>query len=121
VLTGKFTRQLRLTSPSDYKEVFNDPRRFKSTDQIFLVLARKNSLPHARLGLAISAKHLKKSVDRNRVKRQVRESFRINQEKLAGLDIVVLSRIDTLRAENNNIRKSLDRHWVKMTEQCKNF
>ena len=118
--TGTFTRKLRLTSPADYQQVFNDPDKCKSVDSIFTILARRNELPYARLGLAIAAKHLKHAASRNRVKRQIRESFRLNQSQLEGLDIVVISRVDTGKSDNNNLRKALDKHWAKITERCKN-
>lgn len=118
--TGPFTRKLRLTNPADYKQVFNDPDKCKSVDCVFTILARKNGLSYARMGLAIAAKHLKHAVERNRVKRQIRESFRLNQIQLTGLDIVILSRIDTVKSNNNNLRKALDKHWLKIIEKCKN-
>lgn len=118
--TGTFTRKLRLTSPADYKQVFNDPGKCKSVDNVFTILARRNGLPNARLGLAIAAKHLKHAVSRNRIKRQIRESFRLNQSQLEGLDIVVISRVDTGKNDNKNLRNALDKHWAKITERCKN-
>ena len=45
-------------------------------DAIFSVNAAPNTLGHARLGLSIGNKAVGNSVARNRVKRQVRESFR---------------------------------------------
>lgn len=118
--TGTFPRQMRLTSPADYQQVFNDPDKCKSVDGVFTILARRNGLTHARLGLAIAAKHLKHAVSRNRVKRQIRESFRLNQLLLAGLDIVVISRVDTGKSDNKNLRKALDKHWAKIIERCEN-
>ena len=118
--TGTFTRKLHLTNPADYKQVFNDPDKCKSVDCVFTILARRNGLPYARMGLAIAAKHLKHAVSRNRVKRQIRESFRLNQSQLEGLDIVVISRVDTGKNDNNNLRKALDKHWAKIIQRCKN-
>ena len=40
----------------------------------------------------IGKKSVKLSVERNRLKRQIRESFRLNQDNLVGWDIVVVAR-----------------------------
>ncbi len=43
----------------------------------------------ARLGLVVGKKQLKRAVDRNRVKRIVRELFRLRREALPACDLVV--------------------------------
>ena len=45
----------------------------------------------ARIGFAISKKHLGRAVARNRVKRLLRENFRVSRSGLPALDLVVLS------------------------------
>lgn len=52
------------------------------------VLAAPNGLDHARLGLIIPKKIIATSVGRNRVKRLLREGFRLHQAELTGLDVV---------------------------------
>jgi ribonuclease P protein component len=52
------------------------------------VLAAPNGLDYARLGLIIPKKIVSTAVGRNRVKRLLRESFRLQQASLAGLDVV---------------------------------
>lgn len=49
---------------------------------------RYNALDYARLGLVVSKKMARRAVDRNYMKRVLREKFRLNQHVLAGLDIV---------------------------------
>jgi ribonuclease P protein component len=66
------------------------------------------------LGLAIAKKSLRLAVERNRVKRIVRESFRLNQHGLTGVDIVVLSRKGIASANPEKLRKSLDKHWLRI-------
>ena len=83
---------------------------------MFTVLSRGNSDEGgqpgaARLGLAISKKHCKLAVSRNRIKRLVRESFRHHQATLAGLDVVVLNQPGTHRASNSDLLQSLEAHW----------
>ena len=70
----------------------------------------------ARLGLAISKKHCKLATGRNRLKRQVRESFRLIQGGLKGLDIVVMNRPAAATADNKTLADSLEKHWQTCRE-----
>jgi ribonuclease P protein component len=111
-----FPVQFRLGTPAEFKNVFNNP--VKSTDRFFTVLATPNHLQHPRLGLAIAKKTIKKAVARNRIKRTARESFRLQRQHIANLDIVVLARGDAANAPSLMLRKSLDKHWLKLVERC---
>ncbi|OOY70263.1 ribonuclease P protein component [Solemya velum gill symbiont] len=113
-----FRRTQRLLTAADYQRVFKKPLR--SVDSSFMVLARKNSGGCARLGLAIAKKQLKRAVDRNRVKRVIRESFRQQAELLQGYDFVVLARRDTQQHYNDKLTASLERHWRKLTQPASN-
>jgi ribonuclease P protein component len=53
------------------------------------VQVRSNGLPIARLGLIVPKRHLPRAVDRNRVKRALREWFRCRQDSLRGQDVLV--------------------------------
>ena len=53
------------------------------------VQLRGNGLPIARLGLIVPKRHLPRAVDRNRVKRVLREWFRCRQDILRGQDVLV--------------------------------
>jgi len=44
---------------------------------------------HPRLGILISRKHARKATVRNGIKRCIREAFRLEQEKLGGIDLLV--------------------------------
>lgn len=83
-----------------------------------MVLARANGLQYARLGLAITKKKTKRAVDRNRLKRLVRESFRSHQHLLTGMDLVVLNQRGKLLATNSQYYSSLSRHWQKLAKRC---
>ena len=85
-----FPKAHRLLRPADYSKVFNDVQ-LKVSHRNFLILATPNPFGHARIGLVFSKKHLKLAVQRNRVKRQVRETFR-RQRELPAVDIVILGR-----------------------------
>lgn len=107
-----FARAQRLVTAAQFKTVFAGARR--SSDRYFTVLAVVNEGERPRLGLAIGKKRIRRAVTRNRVKRLIRESFRLNAPELAALDLVVISRFDG-NAANETIADSLSRHWAQLT------
>lgn len=54
-----------------------------------MVFARPNGLTHARVGIIAGKRVAPRAVDRNRVKRLVREMFRSMRHRLDGVDVVV--------------------------------
>ncbi|MCU7842234.1 MAG: ribonuclease P protein component [Candidatus Thiodiazotropha sp. (ex Monitilora ramsayi)] len=111
-----FPRCRRLLKPDEYRRVFSDGHR--SVDDCFLVLALPNDLASPRLGLAVSKKICRRAVDRNRIKRVIRESFRQNQPELMGLDLVVVGRRGLSQADNRRCFESLSQHWRRVAEKC---
>jgi ribonuclease P protein component len=107
-----FPRDARLSSKADYQYVFNRP--VKSVDYCFTVLARKSETSHARLGLAISKKCARRAVDRNRLKRVVRETFRLERQNLTGLDFVVLCRTGAGDRSNRELAAILVAHFQRI-------
>jgi ribonuclease P protein component len=95
-----------------YSRVFKKAQR--SRDKWFTVLCRANDRGVARLGLAVSKKNCRAATGRNRIKRIVRESFRLNQAALAGLDVVVINQPAARNGTNQQIFDSLHGHW----QQC---
>lgn len=115
-VTGRFGRYSRLLAAKDYARVFENPIR--SSDNYFTVLACKRDVGVARLGLAVSKKNAKLAVERNRIKRLTRESFRAHKSELEGLDIVVMNRRQTAQQDNRTLVQSLSRHWQKLASLC---
>ena len=111
-----FPPQLRLNKPAEYKKVFAKP--VKSSDTYFTLLAIKNDFDHPRLGLVIAKKNIRKAVHRNVIKRVVRENFRIQQQSLGNIDIVVLARREAVDAPLELLSKSLEKHWLRLVSRC---
>lgn len=111
-----FPRKLRLLTPADFRYVFE--KAHKSADAYFSILARANAFGHARLGLAISKKTIRQAVDRNRIKRVIRECFRLNRNALDSLDIVVMARQAAVESDGHVLRGSLDRHFDYLAKRC---
>jgi ribonuclease P protein component len=107
---------MRLLTARDYERVFQHPH--KSSDKALTVLARLSGRPVARLGLAIPRRQIRHAVERNRIKRLIRESFRRHQELLRGLDVVVIGRNDLLNKDTRTVFTRLEYHWRKVSERC---
>ena len=110
----RFTRKQRLGSQAEFRFVFSRPKASK--DQYFRVLARENSREFCRLGMAVSRKTCKKAVQRNRLKRVIRESFSHHCEQMAaggGFDLVVLPTAQAASICNKKLAESLQEHWLK--------
>ena len=58
----------------------------------FAMTAKRQDKGAARLGMAVAVKHFGGSVPRNRIRRMIRESFRLHQHELPGVDLVVSAR-----------------------------
>lgn len=84
------------------------------------MLARPNQMNHARLGVIVSKKTAGRAVVRNRLKRWVREYFRLSQEKVAGLDIVVVVKRGLVEVSDfNEITRLLDKQWDEILKKWK--
>lgn len=111
---ARLPRQARLKSSSEFQNVFEKP--MVSADGCFKILARRNDSDRPRLGMAVSRQIDRKAVGRNRIKRVIRESFRLYfRERRPPLDFVVLPRRDSGTICNRRLLESLDSHWKRIT------
>ena len=111
-----FPPPLRLLAAADFERVY--ALRQRVSDSYFSVNLAPNDLRVARLGLSVGAKAVGNAVSRNRVKRTVRESFRLHRAELPGVDLVVGARTLARSAHNARLRESLAELWKKIAKQC---
>lgn len=77
----------------DYQEAYDKGVRYRSEN--FIVLVKVNPTGAKRLGITVSKKVGKKAVIRNRIKRLIREFFRLNKDRFPdSKDIVIIARND---------------------------
>jgi len=105
-----FSKSMRLLNSNDFQTVFDDAP-LRTSHQHFLFLARQNQLDRSRLGLVIAKKHIRHAVDRNRMKRLIRETFRAKQQQLAGIDVIVLARKGMNDVTNTVLIEQLNKQW----------
>lgn len=115
-----FDKSKRLLDATAYQAVF-DRAQYKVGHQYFLILAVRTSLGHSRLGLVIGKKNIRRAVRRNRVKRVVRETFRLDLDALDSLDIIFLARkgFDTLQPSQQTriMRETWQRLAAKVADK----
>jgi len=75
---------------------------------------RDNELGHARLGLAISKRVSKRAVERNRIKRLLRESFRRVRHQLPAVDLMVMAREQAAGVPGPQLLVEIDGLWKKL-------
>lgn len=90
----------------------------RAGDRWFTVLGRRNKMGRPRLGLAISIKAAGNAVARNRVKRAAREAFRLMQDELGNIDIVVMARSGIHEKKGNEMRASLTSLFRSVDKKC---
>jgi ribonuclease P protein component len=82
-----FPKSLRLLKRAEFRRVYEEGRR--ESARICTIFFRSNGLPQTRLGITTPSA-LGGAVSRNRMRRRLREVFRLNQAQIpAGWDIVL--------------------------------
>ncbi len=86
----------------------------------FSIHITDNRLPHPRLGFVVSKKVSKLAVQRNRVKRQIREVFRQSQSQLCNMDFIVVAKPDISENTNAALNQDLVRLFESSQRKCQN-
>lgn len=110
---ASFPRDARILRKIDFDRVLRAPNRCGSA--LFRAqLAPGDAHAHARLGLAIAKRVVRKSHDRNRLKRHVRDVFRNQRAGLPDFDIVVFAKPDAAAATSAALRLDLIRLFERI-------
>ncbi len=112
----KFPKAAHVRSKLDFAAIYE--RGLRISDACMSLISLANDESRTRLGLAVS-KRCGNSVRRNRLKRRLREAFRLSQAELpTGLDLVIQPRADTpiqlaaLRQSLISLTKRAAKKWA---------
>lgn len=111
-----FPAERRLRRKAEFEAAYARGRRLGNAH--FGVLVRPNGTEGPRLGMAVATRVAGNSVERNRIRRTVRESFRLAQHTFAPVDLVVSARSRAKGAPSAELRAALQELWDKVRQQC---
>lgn len=83
LLKHTLPRSARLGSPAEFRLAYSSGRRYDG--QYLTAFVRRNDLDRHRLGVTASRRTARRAVHRNRLKRLLREAFRLSRKELEGL------------------------------------
>ena len=109
-----FRRTQRLCRPAEFQAAYAQGRRFGN--ELLTATVRMNDRSTVRLGLSIAARTVGNAVSRNRLRRVIRESFRLRQQQLPPVDIVIGARSAARTAAAKELREALQRLWTQISE-----
>lgn len=102
---------------NDFKNVYY--KGSKIVNRYFIFYYFKNNLGYDRIGFTVSTK-LGKSTLRNRVRRRLREVFRLNyHEDLKGYDFVIVARSKMKNSEYKKVDREFKKVFKKFRSQIK--
>jgi len=117
-MSFRLSSSQRLKTPAQFQYVYRSRQWGASSYFTYNVLGKSSRVEFeqtpAVLGVTVSKKVSKKAVDRNRIKRQVREFFRHHQSELNGADIVITAKPSCLAADDQARYQSLHEMWQKV-------
>jgi len=105
----RFTKKERIALPQDFRRVMKSGRRL--TSKHYILFLQENQRGFHRLGIVVK-KEIGPASLRNRMKRYLREFFRLNKQQIKGpLDIIILVKKNSLperyRETEEELRKVL--------------
>jgi len=118
LLVKTFTKKDRLLKSEEFTAVKTAGKR-RSTKN-FNIWLKTNNLDNSRLGLAVSAR-VGNAVTRNRIKRIIREFFRLNRDRIATpVDIMISVRSATIVIDYNTVAAELELVLLQSSEKKSN-
>lgn len=105
---NRFPRRAHLRASAEFQAVFGGGTRFSGPLFRLQVLpAAADADAIARLGMTVSKRVDKLAHERNRIRRQVRECFRLQRAQLPPGDYVVQAKPEAAAADNAKLREGL--------------
>ena len=114
----EFPRTARLTDRASFERVLRQGRRHRAHGLTMVFMP--NTYFRARLGLVVPKRQVRRATMRNRIKRIVREAFRLQAGSLQSADMVVLVYREAAELPVVTLRETIDRLLSRCAQRQEN-
>lgn len=109
-----FGKEEHILKSKDFNAVYKKGRAFKREGLVLYIFA--NNLNHNRIGFSIGARNIKLATRRNRIRRLLREAYRLTKKDLrCGFDMVIVVKRDPSKLTSYHEAKSAFLRFAKDT------
>ena len=105
-------KEYRVKSSQDFDNIIRKKQSFANRQ--FVIYFQKNKLEHMRLGISVSKK-LGKALERNKIKRYIRETFKTRKNHIKNYDIIIIARAGVKELPFLEVGSSID-HVLKKSK-----
>lgn len=114
----RFTKSQRLLTAADFKSVFDAPER-KLHQSHLMAFISSNEAQMPRIGMAITKRRVPTAVARNRLKRQIREQFRLQSHQLQNKDVIFIVKNSISDLDNKELKNQINNIFNKIKNKNK--
>ena len=114
-MSCNFSKNWRLRTTTEFQHVYLGYQYLSG--RYYLLYYSNNNFGYPRLGVVASRKSLKKAVMRNRVKRIVKEDFRIQKHQLPSMDMVSIAKFRSGTASKKELRECINQLFNQLIIQ----
>ena len=104
----------KLNNKAQFDAVFASRKIVNS--RFFKIFWGAGSCSTARIGVSVAKRNVAKAVNRNKFKRLVKESFRLNSDSLPIVDIVLVVKKEAELQTNDAFFVELNKKWQQLTK-----
>ena len=101
-----------------HRKYYIEPKKIHGQAMDFYIRQNKEQGAEPRLGIAVPKRCIKHAVLRNRIKRHLREIFRLNHVPLLGFDLIVMVKSGMTKVSGEDYGKVINEHWNRLIKQC---
>ena len=114
-----FLLKQRICRAAEFQIVFKQGKRL--FEACFICHVLKTDRDYARLGVITNKKNCRLATDRNRIRRQIRERFRLNQHQLAGMDVVIALKSSVEKITDQEQAQCIEKLLSQLVVRCGGF
>lgn len=114
MIAQAFPRRVRLTNKAQYSRVFNELAKQQNSFSMRIIASPQLTPSLGRVGIIVAKRAIPLAVQRNKIKRLIREWFRHNPTLCKGWDYVVIVKAGSNSLTPQRFREQLSALWLRL-------